>query len=160
VTGLLTQLRNWLGFKPSTGRSGERAGVQHLKRSGYRILGRNLRSRLGEIDILALTPEGRTLVVVEVKATALRAPAAGDCGGVLPPSPGGAVQAPAASERILPEMHVNHAKQRKLAALASHWSRRLRLTHLPVRFDVIGVDLPAKGKPVIRHYEGAFESPY
>jgi Holliday junction resolvase-like predicted endonuclease len=61
----------------------------------------------------------------------------------------------------LPEQHVNRAKQRKLAQLAAQLVKRYRLEDRPVRFDVIGVDLPDAGdrrEPIIRHYEAAFES--
>jgi putative endonuclease len=49
------------------GRRGERAAVRALRRAGYRILGRNVRTPAGEVDVVAL--EGETLVLVEVKTT-------------------------------------------------------------------------------------------
>ena len=124
-----------LGF--STGARGERAAAKYLKQHGYRIIARNLRSRMGEIDIVAQASDRRTIVIVEVKTRAIED--AGVAG-------------------ILPEEHVNRQKQRKLAALASQLVNRYRLEDRPIRFDVIGVDLVARGTPVIRHYEGAFES--
>ena len=48
-----------------TGRFGERLAVTYLRLRGYRILARNLRTPLAEIDILARQREH--LVVVEVK---------------------------------------------------------------------------------------------
>lgn len=64
----------------SRGRRGERLAVWWLRLQGYRILARNWRHPLGEIDILAR--RGRLLVAVEVKwrdshalaAEAVRAP--------------------------------------------------------------------------------------
>ena len=50
------------------GRRGERVARRALRSAGYRILGRNLRTPFGEVDLLAL--EGDALVVVEVKTTA------------------------------------------------------------------------------------------
>ena len=50
------------------GSRGERRAVRELKRRGYRILGRNLRTPRGELDVLA--EEGGCLVLVEVKTTA------------------------------------------------------------------------------------------
>lgn len=47
------------------GRRGERRAVRALRRSGYRILARNLRTPAGEVDILA--EEGGQTVLVEVK---------------------------------------------------------------------------------------------
>lgn len=47
------------------GASGEELAAQFLCQRGYRILARNLKSRYGEIDILAV--KDGMLVVVEVK---------------------------------------------------------------------------------------------
>ena len=122
------------------GGRGEQVAARHLRRSGYRILGRNLRSKLGEVDILALAPDGHTVVVVEVKARQV---------DHLP------------GDDLLPELHVNQHKQDKLVALAVNLARKHKLTDRPIRFDVIGVDLPpgrSGAKPVVRHHEAAFES--
>lgn len=116
------------------GPRGEAAAAAHLRRTGYRILARNLRSGVGEIDILAEHRPTRTLALVEVKTTA----------GEDPP----------------PETHVNPAKQRKLTALADHLIRRYRLQDRAIRFDVIGVVWPEEADRPTRltHHEGAFEA--
>ena len=49
------------------GRRGEKAAVRALRRLGYRVLARRLRTRGGEVDVVAL--DGDTLVLVEVKAS-------------------------------------------------------------------------------------------
>ena len=119
----------------STGPAGEQLAVRHLRRRKYRILARNLRTRLGEIDIVAQAPDRQTLVIVEVKAIRT-----------------GSADTP-------PEVHVNEQKQRKLTALACQFARRYHMTDRPVRFDVVGVDLEGPdGTPAIRHHVGAFES--
>ena len=87
------------------GPRGEQAAAKYLKRSRYRILARNLRSRMDEIDILAEAPDRRTIVIVEVKARRVE-------------------QVPVGG--ILPENHVNRDKQRKLAALASQLVQRYK----------------------------------
>lgn len=125
----------------ATGRRGERAAAAHLRRGGYRLLGRNLRRRHGEIDLLAQAPDGRTIVVVEVKARLLQGDEPAD----------GRVGMP-------PEVHVNAGKRRRLVALAVAELRRRRLHDRPVRFDVVGVDLPARGRAIVRHHVGAFAS--
>lgn len=120
----------------STGSIGERLARRHLSRHGYRILARNLQQRHGEIDLLAEDPDGRTIVVVEVKASKARP-------DTSPP----------------PEHRVNRHKRRKLTALAGAAARRGRLTNRPIRFDVIAVDLDERGKTrALRHHVGAFEA--
>ena len=50
---------------PKKGRSGEDAAASYLEEKGIKILEKNFRSRIGEIDIIAL--DGDTLIFVEVK---------------------------------------------------------------------------------------------
>ena len=57
-------------FKPSpprdaSGQRGENVAARYLRNLGYKIIIRNFRCPLGEIDIIA--KDGRTLVFVEVK---------------------------------------------------------------------------------------------
>lgn len=121
-----TSSLRWLGD------AGERVAARHLHQKGYRLLARNLRFRFGEIDLMARAPDGRTVVVVEVKS-----------------GTGGPIR---------PEVHVSPAKQRKLVALASQLIRRFALDDCPVRFDVVGVDFQENGSKQVRHHVGAFES--
>src|SRR3984957_20951807 len=44
---------------------GEQLAAEHLERLGYRIVGRNYRTRWGELDLVA--HDGRLLAFVEVK---------------------------------------------------------------------------------------------
>ncbi len=133
---LTDMIRSWL--RPRPGAKAERVAAGHLRKEGYRILARNLSNAQGEIDLVAQAPDGRTIVIVEVKS---RLPGTKESGP-------------------LPEVRVNVHKQRQLAALAMQMVRRYRLQDRPIRFDVIGVDLKEKGKPVVRHHVGAFESPW
>jgi len=48
------------------GKKNEKLAVGFLKRRGYRIIERNFRTRMGEVDIIAT--DGDTIVFVEVKA--------------------------------------------------------------------------------------------
>lgn len=134
--GFLIRLtRKWRPTR-SLGQRGEDAATAHLKQKGYRILGRNLRSPIGEVDILAQPPGlADTLVVVEVKTCAHK-------DGTGP----------------RPEVRVHRGKQRKLARLALWLSKKQHWKNKIVRFDVIGVDLPSGGPPAIRHHISAFES--
>jgi len=52
--------------KTASGRVGEQIAFQFLVKSGYKIIARNFRTKMGEIDLVAL--EDGCLVFVEVKA--------------------------------------------------------------------------------------------
>src|SRR3954468_5837531 len=47
------------------GELGERIAEEHLEHRGYRVLGRNFRTRYGELDLIAA--DDRSLVFCEVK---------------------------------------------------------------------------------------------
>ena len=126
--------RTWWRKRQALGPRGERAAAAHLRKTGYRILGRNLRNRFGEIDIVAEDRATRCIAIVEVKA------------GV--------------SENPPPEVHVNRHKQKKLAALASALVNRYGLTNRAIRFDVVGIVWPEGAKKPTRltHHQNAFQS--
>ncbi len=130
------------GQRPAAGDPRRRLGARaeslcaaELERLGWRILNRNWRIRIGEIDIVAI--DGRSLVVVEVKAHR-----AGNTSG------------PAR-----PVLAVNRDKQRRLRRLAEAWlqSRAGGLSFEEVRFDVVGITIGTTGAVVAReHLENAF----
>lgn len=114
----------------SLGRLGEDEAARFLRKRGFVILDRNVRSRLGEIDLVAR--EGGTLVFVEVKA---RREGEGD-----PPQSG-----------------VTPAKQARLGRLALAYLKAKRLGEIRCRFDVVAVTLNGNGRvAAIRHIPGAF----
>lgn len=115
----------------STGLKGEEAAARFLTRSGYEILDKNVRTRAGEIDLVAR--EGKTLVFVEVKTR--RDVAEGD-----PPQAG-----------------VNTRKQNRLGKLASGYLKLKRIRQTPCRFDVVAVIFNDEGAvKAIRHIPNAF----
>ncbi len=119
------------------GRRGERAAVRFLRRAGYRMLGRNVRSRLGEADVVCLDPDGRTIVIVEVKSRR------------VPGSDG-------APDQLPPEASVGVEKSRKLREITRAIVRANRWRDRPVRIDVVAVEWPAaRGRPTVRHHLGA-----
>lgn len=138
IASTLKRITGWLNH--GLGRRGERVAAGYLKRAGYRVLGRNLRNRFGEVDILAEAPDRQTIVVIEVKAGMPRDR-----------------DAPAIDE-LAPEVRVGRRKRRRLVALAGQMARRYRLTQRPIRFDIMGIDLPPNRPPVVRHHLAAFES--
>ena len=113
------------------GKTGEAAAARFLERRGLVILARNLRSRLGEIDLVAR--DGPTLVFVEVKARR-----------GMPGDP--------------PEAAVDARKRARLSRLALGYLAARRLGERSCRFDVVGVSLDeAGGVTGVRHLRHAFD---
>ncbi|MFG0253164.1 MAG: YraN family protein [Phycisphaerales bacterium JB038] len=127
----MNPLRLLLGARPTDtlGRRGETVAARHLRRQGYRILQRNLRLKLGEVDLLCQDPDGRTLVIVEVKTRR--------------------------ADAVPAEANITAAKKRKLITLAQALGGQPDHRERPLRIDVVAVHLPDRGKPTIRHHVNA-----
>ena len=122
----LTQRGRTLGDR------GEHLAARWLARRGYRILHRNLTVGRDEADLVAVDPDGRTLVIVEVKTRS--------------------------SEDPVPELGLNRDKQRSLARLASRLGERRAYRGHPVRVDAVAIVWPPDGSPDVRHYRDVFHS--
>ncbi len=118
----------------SLGDKGEQFAARWLRRHGYHILHRKYRVGDDEADLIALDPDGRTIVIVEVKTRSTDEPA--------------------------PEAGIDRKKQFRLARLAARLAKRPSFRDRPLRFDAIGVVWPDHGKPQIRHFVAAFEAPF
>lgn len=115
--------------RQSVGRVGERLAANALEERGYRILARNFRCQLGEIDLIA--QERDDLVFVEVKTRRGTA-----CGR--------------------PEEAVNQRKMRKLQEIAAYYLDAHHLADCSWRIDVVAVQFSARGKlEEIRVYQHA-----
>ena len=99
-------------YRVSLGKLGEDLACQELRRLGYEIVARRVRTRSGELDIIAR--DRGTVVFVEVKARKTMM-----CGS--------------AAEAVSP------AKQRTIVKMALRYLNRRRWTHLACRFDVVAV---------------------
>ena len=120
----------WRDYRRSVGKRGEDAAARFLSQRGWTIVERNVRSRLGEIDLVAR--DRGTLVFVEVKC---RREPQGDP----------------------PEAAVTPDKQRRLGRLAAGYLKRHGLGEIACRFDVLAVTLDARDRvKSIRHLEHAF----
>lgn len=111
---------------------GEQRAAEELVRAGLRIIDRNWRCALGEIDIVAI--DGTDLVVVEVKTR--RSSAKGS-----------------ALDAVTP------AKLARLRVLAVQWLASRPAEPAPQRFRAIRVDVvaimrPLSGPTVITHLRG------
>ncbi len=110
------------------GHKGEGLAVKYLKRRGYRIIQRNFKTSMGEIDIIARDRE--TLVFIEVKTRE-------------------------SLEYGQPFESVTRAKRRKIANVATLFLKKLR--DVPqCRFDIVSI-CHKKGKPEVDLIRDAFE---
>ena len=112
------------------GQEGESEAEQYLRHKGYRIVARNLRSSVGELDLVA--EDGQVLVFVEVKARRTDAF-------------GGAIHA------------VHQRKQEKLIQLAAQYLARHHIKDRLCRFDVVLLQSTGVVAPQIEHIQNAFE---
>jgi putative endonuclease len=117
------------------GRAAEDLVAARLAAADWEILGRNARTRYGELDIVAL--DGATLVFVEVKA--------GRLGSAFGP------------ER--PVLAVDRRKQQRVRRLATAWMGEHREAPYfsDIRFDAVGVTFDRADHPIdIEHIRNAF----
>ena len=117
------------GKKDAMGERGENLAARELQKKGYRILNRNFKTPMGEIDIIAR--DGKTLVFVEVKTRAHDEPA--------------------------PEEQVNATKMNQITKAGKFFLSRYGHPQPPARFDVVAIVWPQGQPPSIRHIENAFE---
>ncbi len=108
-----------MGKRAWVGRRGEDVAARFLVDKGYRLVARNYRCRLGEVDIVAY--DALDLVFIEVKARTTRAFG-------------------------FPQEAVGLGKQRKLRALAERYLQENKPSCAGVRFDVVSVLLDPQGK--------------
>ena len=118
--------------RDALGDRGENVAARYLRNQGYKIIVRNFRCTLGEIDIVAR--DGRTLVFVEVKTRTEDDP--------------------------LPEDQVNPFKQHQLTKAGKYYLGRYGVPQPPSRFDVIAIVWPQGREPIIRHTQNAFEATF
>ncbi len=104
-----------------TGKSGEDLAVLFLKNEGYRIIERNYRCPLGEMDIVAADRD--VLAFIEVKSR--RNAKYGD-----------------------PQLAVGVKKQQKLSMVAQYYLKERRLLNRQARFDVVAVRMSPQGNRV------------
>jgi putative endonuclease len=116
------------GQKHSLGRWGEERAAEYLAAKGYKLIGRNLRTEYGEIDLLAQIDE--TLVFVEVKTRSSHAYG-------------------------YPEESVSALKQQHMADAAESYLQNHAEQQGEWRVDVIAVTRRVGKEPLILHLENA-----
>ena len=127
--------RWWCGSRRGAGdelgATGEREAERFLTGRGYQAIGRNLRFRAGEIDLLMLAPDEKTIVIVEVKSRS-------GSHGVY-----------------TPEAAITRDKQATLRRLAGQVRSANGWKDRPIRIDVVAVELSRDGHQEVRHHEAA-----
>ncbi len=120
-------------YRGLRGRGQEWEGLaeKHLKKAGYRILDRNVRTKVGEIDLVA--EENGVLCFIEVKGR--RGTGFG-----------------------LPEEAVDAEKQSRIFRAAEAYLQSRRLGDRPCRFDVVAILQDETGSDVTIHRD-AFAGP-
>src|SRR3989338_2012488 len=111
-----------------TGKMGEDIAVDFLQKSGYKIVERNFRCKLGEIDIIALDKNILIFIEVRTKKT---------------------------SSFCTPQETVNFSKQKKIQRLSLYYLMKKQIKNKDCRFDVVAIDL-SKGKNGIELFKNAF----
>jgi len=109
------------------GRRGEQLAVEHLEARGMRVVDRNWRCRLGEIDIVAR--DGQHTVFIEVKTRTTH-----DFGHPF--------------EAITP------VKLARLRRLAVAWCEATDAAVSYIRIDAVAVLAPTESPALIEHLEG------
>ena len=94
------------------GKQGEEAAADFLKKNGYKIIQRNYKNKLGEIDIIAKDKE--TICFIEVKTRTN-------------------------FNFGLPQEAVGFHKQKKLNRIALSYMKQYNLLDSPARFDIVSV---------------------
>ena len=133
----LTPTATRLDPRRAVGARGEQLACEHLERLGFAILARNVRTREGEIDVVAA--DARTLVFVEVKTLARDTRSS-------------------RSRAIGPLDGLRFAQRHRIRRLASAWlASGPRVRAQEIRFDAIGVTVDRTGALLaLEHIEAAW----
>ena len=122
------------------GALGENLAVAHFRRLGFVVVARNLRTRHGEIDLIAF--DGRTLAFVEVKTRRASSRRRGLC----------PEEQPLAWLKLGQRMRL-----RRLACAWLHENAHARPRAHAIRFDAVGVILDGSDRLMrLDHIEGAW----
>lgn len=98
----------------------------YLEKKGFKIIERNYRNKTGEIDLIALAPNGEGLVFIEVKTRK-------------------------SSTFGYPEESVDARKLRKIEKTAFLWLEENPRFKIPWRIDILALEIGVKTK--ITHLE-------
>lgn len=108
------------------GKWGEEVATEHLVQRGYEIIGRNVRTPYGEIDVIA--KQGDITIFIEVKTRT-------------------------SNKMGLPEESITPKKQEHMIACAEHYAMENSTDHWQI--DVISIEGKPGAEPKITYFENA-----
>lgn len=114
------------------GGKGEAYAAKYLKKNGYKIIEKNFRNKIGEIDIIAM--DRGVIVFIEVKARKSRAFGS-------------------------PKDALTVCKQKKISKVALSWLKARNKIGARARFDVVSI-ISNKSKQEVEIIKNAFELKY
>lgn len=114
------------GHNQKIGAWGEGAAAEYLEERGCTVVGRNIRTPYGEIDIVAEKDEITIFIEVKTRTSKSLGP---------------------------PEISVTPRKQEHMLAAAEHYAQENKIDHWQI--DVISIEGKPGSKPEITHFENA-----
>ena len=117
-------------FRQATGKKGEDEAAKYLKKIGMRIICRNYRCKLGELDIVA--EDHGVLVFVEVRSRRTKGYG-------------------------LPQETIGLKKRAQVRKVAQYYLLKENLINRDCRFDVLAMQLDGSGKLTnVEYFKNAF----
>ena len=98
--------------KQNFGKKGEEIAVDFLREQGYKIIKRNYRTKIGEIDIIAKDSSYLCFIEVKIRSNL---------------------------NKGFPQESVNKKKIRKISQIVLSYLKRYRVKDRDLRFDVVGI---------------------
>jgi putative endonuclease len=131
LTNIFSKNNGHLSAKDKLGKEGENRAVQFLKKKEYKVLDRNVRFSIGEIDIIAKIQ--KTLVFVEVKTRRT-------------------------AKYAHPIEAVDTKKRQKIRRMGFRYFRikNYERRGFTIRFDIITLIWHENEEPIIEHFMDAF----
>ena len=105
---------------------GEETAVRYVEKRGVEVIGRNIRTPYGEIDIIA--KQGDVTIFIEVKTLT-------------------------SSRNFFPEHNITPRKREHMLHAAEHYAAEHGIDHWQI--DVIAIEGRAGMEPIITHFENA-----
>jgi putative endonuclease len=134
---VINKILAWLAWrgKKAVGARGEAAAWMYLQRRGYKLLDQNVKTPVGEADLVLQAPDG-AMVLVEVKAR------------IVDPN----------NKKPAPEEQVDKKKKAKLQKIMAHLVKANGWRDKRKRIDVVAVEFASRedvAPLAVRHHPNA-----